>query len=172
MDARAIIAQIRDGSPPPPDQIAWFAAGLASGTVSDAQAGAFALREQGAVGQGLSFAGAAAGPETLAISALVVFLGLKLPFLGLVFWIIMRQGNGEAHNDWSDRERDEIFAYLANQAQEAKGRPDEAERLQWLTREAWIIADTVPDEHRAKAVALAVEIGAMRPTPSGTTTPG
>jgi len=43
MDARAIIAQIRDGSPPPPDQIAWFAAGLASGTVSDAQAGAFAM---------------------------------------------------------------------------------------------------------------------------------
>ena len=40
---------------------------------------------------GVSFAGAAAGPETLAISALVVFLGLKLPFLGLVFWIIMRQ---------------------------------------------------------------------------------
>ena len=43
MDARAIIALIRDGSPPPPDQIAWFAAGLASGTVSDAQAGAFAM---------------------------------------------------------------------------------------------------------------------------------
>ena len=121
---------------------------------------------------GVSFAGAAAGPETLAISALVVFLGLKLPFLGLVFWIIMRQGNGEAHNDWSDRERDEIFAYLADQAREAKGQPDEAERLQWLTREAWIIADTVPDEHRAKAVALAVEIGAMRTTPSGTTAPG
>ncbi len=121
---------------------------------------------------GVSFAGAAAGPETLAISALVVVLGLKLPFLGLVFWIIMRQGNGEAHNDWSDRERDEIFAYLVNQAREAKGRPDEAERLQWLTHEAWLIADTVPDEHRAKAVALAVEIGAMRPTPSGTTAPG
>lgn len=43
MDARAIITQIRDGSPPPPDQIAWFAAGLASGEVSDAQAGAFAM---------------------------------------------------------------------------------------------------------------------------------
>ena len=43
MDARAIIAQIRDGSASPPDQIAWFAAGLASGTVSDAQAGAFAM---------------------------------------------------------------------------------------------------------------------------------
>lgn len=43
MDARAIIAQIRDGSPPPPDQIAWFAAGLSSGAVSDAQAGAFAM---------------------------------------------------------------------------------------------------------------------------------
>ncbi len=121
---------------------------------------------------GVSFAGAAAGPETLAIGALVVFIALKLPFLVLVFWIIMRKGNGEAHNDWSDRERGEILTYLADQARDAKGRPDEAERLQWLTREAWLIADTVPDEHRAEAVALAVEIAAMRPTPSGTTAPG
>lgn len=43
MDARAIIACIRDGASPPADQIAWFAAGLASGAVSDAQAGAFAM---------------------------------------------------------------------------------------------------------------------------------
>lgn len=111
-----------------------------------------------------SFAGAVAGIETLTIAALVVFLAIKLPFLVMVFWIIMRQGGGYTQSEWSDRERAEILDYLRNQAREAKGKPDEAQRLQWLSREAWHVADTVPDEHRAEAVALAVEISAMRPT--------
>ena len=42
-DARAIIASIRDGQVPPAEDLTWFAAGLASGAVSDAQAGAFAM---------------------------------------------------------------------------------------------------------------------------------
>jgi thymidine phosphorylase len=43
MDARAIIARIRDGGRPAADELVWFAQGLASGAVSDAQAGAFAM---------------------------------------------------------------------------------------------------------------------------------
>lgn len=43
MDARSIIACIRDGGQPTADQIAWFAQGIASGAVTDAQAGAFAM---------------------------------------------------------------------------------------------------------------------------------
>lgn len=43
MDARAIIAAIRDGQTPSSEALNWFAAGLASGAVSDAQAGAFAM---------------------------------------------------------------------------------------------------------------------------------
>ncbi len=43
MDARAIIARIRDGGTPSAAELSWFAAGLASGAVSDAQAGAFAM---------------------------------------------------------------------------------------------------------------------------------
>jgi thymidine phosphorylase len=42
-DARQIIAAIRDGRHPSPDDLRWFAAGLASGAVTDAQAGAFAM---------------------------------------------------------------------------------------------------------------------------------
>ena len=42
-DARSIIAGLRAGLPPKPGALAWFAAGLASGEVSDAQAGAFAM---------------------------------------------------------------------------------------------------------------------------------
>ncbi|MCC7321976.1 MAG: thymidine phosphorylase [Rubellimicrobium sp.] len=43
MDARSIIARLRRGEAPVPAEIAWFAQGLADGTVSDAQAGAFAM---------------------------------------------------------------------------------------------------------------------------------
>jgi hypothetical protein len=120
---------------------------------------------------GVSIAGAVAGPETLAFGALIVFLAIKLPFLGFVFWIIMRQGGGYTQSEWSERERGEILDYLRTQAREAKGKPDEAKRLQCLAREAWNVADTVSDEHRAEAVALAVEISALRPATSGTTSP-
>jgi thymidine phosphorylase len=43
VDARAIIAAVRRHETPAPDALAWFARGLASGEVSDAQAGAFAM---------------------------------------------------------------------------------------------------------------------------------
>ncbi len=42
-DARGIIATIRDGGQPTADDLRWFAGGLASGVVTDAQAGAFAM---------------------------------------------------------------------------------------------------------------------------------
>lgn len=42
-DARSVIATVRDGGTPKADDLRWFAAGLASGAVSDAQAGAFAM---------------------------------------------------------------------------------------------------------------------------------
>lgn len=43
MDARSVIAPLRLGQDPTADALAWFAAGLADGTVTDAQAGAFAM---------------------------------------------------------------------------------------------------------------------------------
>lgn len=43
MDARAIIAAVRRKQTPSATELAWFAKGLASGDVSDAQAGAFAM---------------------------------------------------------------------------------------------------------------------------------
>ncbi|MGB3148767.1 MAG: thymidine phosphorylase [Paracoccaceae bacterium] len=43
MEARSIIAALRDGDGLPSAAAQWFAAGLASGDVSDAQAGAFAM---------------------------------------------------------------------------------------------------------------------------------
>ncbi|MES2144593.1 MAG: thymidine phosphorylase [Pseudomonadota bacterium] len=43
MDARGIITKLRDGTTPSDAELGWFAAGLASGEVTDAQAGAFAM---------------------------------------------------------------------------------------------------------------------------------
>ncbi|MFN3971028.1 MAG: thymidine phosphorylase [Gemmobacter sp.] len=43
MEARAIIARIRRGEQPSAEELQWFARGLASGVVTDAQAGAFAM---------------------------------------------------------------------------------------------------------------------------------
>ncbi len=43
MDARRIIAALRDGNGLPEASAVWFAGGLASGEVTDAQAGAFAM---------------------------------------------------------------------------------------------------------------------------------
>lgn len=43
MEARAIIAALRDGKGLTPEAARWFARGLADGSVSDAQAGAFAM---------------------------------------------------------------------------------------------------------------------------------
>ena len=43
MDAAAILSKLRDGVTPTGDEIRWFADGLATGAVSDAQTGAFAM---------------------------------------------------------------------------------------------------------------------------------
>ena len=43
MDARSIIARLRKGDQPSVAELNWFAQGLASGAVTDAQAGAFAM---------------------------------------------------------------------------------------------------------------------------------
>lgn len=43
MDARSIIALVRQRKTPSAEELKWFAQGLASGVVSDAQAGAFAM---------------------------------------------------------------------------------------------------------------------------------
>lgn len=42
-DARSVIAALRRGDAPMPEALSWFARGLADGSVSDAQAGAFAM---------------------------------------------------------------------------------------------------------------------------------
>lgn len=117
----------------------------------------------------VSFAGAAFGPETLAVGALIVFLAIKIPLLLFVFWILMRQDGGYTQSDLSTSERTRVLESLVQQARDAKGKPDEAERLRWAAREAWRLADEAPDDERQQAIAVAVEISGMRPSPQDRT---
>ena len=112
-----------------------------------------------------SFAGAAFGPETLAWGALIVFLGIKIPLLVFVFWILMRQDGGYTQSDLTKSERMRVLESLVQQARDGRGTPDEAQRLRWASREAWRIADEAPDDERQDAIAVAVEISGMKPAP-------
>jgi thymidine phosphorylase len=76
MDARAIIAQVRKGQTPTQADLSQFAHGLASGAVSDAQAGAFAMA---VCLNGLSDAGRVALTAAMRDSGDVLFWDLPGP---------------------------------------------------------------------------------------------
>ena len=78
MDARAIIATLRRGGTPDGDALAWFAQGLADGSVSDAQAGAFAM---GVCLTGLGDTGRAALTVAMRDSGKVLRWDLDAPVL-------------------------------------------------------------------------------------------
>ena len=78
MDARAIIATLRTGGTPDADALAWFAQGLADGSVSDAQAGAFAM---GVCLTGLGEQGRTALTEAMRDSGHVMQWNLDAPVL-------------------------------------------------------------------------------------------
>ena len=78
MDARAIIAKVRRQEMPSPSELSWFANGLATKEVSDAQAGAFAMA---VCLNGLSDAGRVALTEGMRDSGDVLAWGLDGPIL-------------------------------------------------------------------------------------------
>ncbi|WP_299784758.1 thymidine phosphorylase [uncultured Marivita sp.] len=78
MDARAINATLRKGQTPDADALSWFARGLADGTVTDAQAGAFAM---GVCLNGLTDAGRAAFTAAMRDSGKVLQWNMDAPVL-------------------------------------------------------------------------------------------
>ncbi len=78
MDALAIIAALRRKETPTPEALVWFAQGLASGAVSDAQAGAFAMA---VVLNGLTDAGRVALTQGMRDSGDVMAWDLSGPVL-------------------------------------------------------------------------------------------
>jgi thymidine phosphorylase len=78
MDARAIIVTVREGGVPSDEALQWFAAGLADGTVTDAQAGAFAMA---VLLRGLGEAGRVALTRAMRDSGRVLRWSLDAPAL-------------------------------------------------------------------------------------------
>ena len=76
MDARAVNAALRRRERPAPEAVRWFAQGIASGAVSDAQAGAFAM---GVCLTGLGTAGRVALTEAMRDSGRVMAWDLPGP---------------------------------------------------------------------------------------------
>ncbi|MCU0308861.1 MAG: hypothetical protein MUE51_14065 [Thermoleophilia bacterium] len=106
--------------------------------------------------------GVATDPNVLAAGAVIIFLAIKLPLLALVWWLMTRHQERPGDQAWTGRERREILEYLERQARESVGRTDAVSRLSYLSREAWHVADTAPDEERAQAVSVAVAIAGLR----------
>ncbi|MCX7301118.1 MAG: thymidine phosphorylase [Rhodobacterales bacterium] len=78
MEARGIIAKLRRGEVPTTEELQWFAAGLANGQVSDAQAGAFAM---GVCVRGLGEAGRVGLTRAMRDSGDVLHWNLDAPVL-------------------------------------------------------------------------------------------
>ena len=85
MDARAINARLRMGETLAPEDLAWFARGLASGEVTDAQAGAFAMA---VCLRGLGEAGRVALTRAMRDSGKVLHWDLPGPVLPGAVWAI------------------------------------------------------------------------------------
>ncbi len=78
MSARAILAKLRHGTTPNVRELAWIAQGLADGSVSDAQAGAFAM---GVCRNGLDEPGRVALTQAMRDSGRVLSWDLDGPVL-------------------------------------------------------------------------------------------
>ncbi len=103
----------------------------------------------------------AGSPVTLAIWVIAALLLIKLPLLGVMWWVISRRRDPAGGGGWSSRECRQILAYLEEQARESAGRPDAATRLAYYAREAWFVADRATDADTPAAVDTAVLIEAM-----------
>lgn len=91
-----------------------------------------------------------------------VFL-LKLPLLGFLWWLIARNKEWPgAPVVWSVDETNEILGYLRSEATRAVDLPDADARLEYLSREAWHVADKADGTQKADAVGVALQIDSMR----------
>lgn len=88
---------------------------------------------------------------------------LKLPLIGLLFWFIVRNKELPTRAPkWDDRETREILDYLLAESERALTLPDSRQRLAYLQREAWNVADRVSGDIKSNAVAVALRIDELQ----------
>jgi len=90
---------------------------------------------------------------------LFVVVALKLPLLSVLWWLIARnpeRPGGRA--TWHPDEQAEILTYLDNEAARVRGMPDAVERLEYLSQEAWHVADRLEGEAKVDALTVALRV--------------
>lgn len=105
--------------------------------------------------------GGVMGDTALASTILAMFLFIKLPLLGLIWWVLGRRRQRAEVGGWDTEECGEILAYLEHEARVSLGRPDAAKRLAYFSREAWFVAGNAAPADVAAAVQTAERIDAL-----------
>lgn len=116
-----------------------------------------------AIGTSVAMAVAGNGnPEAIAIWTTIAFLGVKVPLLALLWWLLGRHVERPGEHSWDPSETREIIHRLRTAAASADDHDDAHDRLAILTDEAWFVANNAPDELTAEAAEFAVEMASKR----------
>ena len=90
---------------------------------------------------------------------LFVVVALKLPLLSVLWWLIARNPERPvARATWQPDEQVEILTYLDNEAVRVREMPDAVERLEYLSQEAWHVADRLEGEAKVDALTVALRV--------------
>lgn len=90
---------------------------------------------------------------------LFVVVALKMPLIAILWWLIARNHEWPGSKPtWLPAEQAEILAYLENQAHQAALLPDAVERLEYLSQEAWHVADRLDGNAKVDALTVALRI--------------
>lgn len=90
---------------------------------------------------------------------LFVVLVLKLPLIAILWWLIARNPEWPGKRPtWLPAEQAEILAYLESESHRAAQLPDAVERLEYLSEEAWHVADRLEGEAKVDALTVALHI--------------
>ena len=109
-----------------------------------------------AIGTTIAIVVADAGnPATLTIWVIVAFLGVKLPLLGLLWWIL---GRHQRDDEPTDDELRQMLTRLESGTDAALRTPDAHDRLEILRDEAWFVSDRASGELKPQAVELALRL--------------
>ena len=105
------------------------------------------------------------GLQTLWVVVSLVLL--KLPLLGLVWWLIARRRGGTRRGRWDAAATDAHLASLEHEVAAAASLPDAAARLEDLRARAWRAAREGDAAATPRAVEIALGIDRLRLRESG-----
>ncbi|MEW6582372.1 MAG: hypothetical protein AB1416_06395 [Actinomycetota bacterium] len=94
----------------------------------------------------------------IAMWVVVLLVTVKLPALGIFWWMLSRHVETPGQEALTSREIQALIERLDGEALRASRRPDAADELRRLLGDAWYVADRAADADKASAVACALRI--------------